>query len=232
MLFLFFVLSFVLFLGIKQSFAADTCQGYPVDSNNNVTSNTVEKGICYYADTANPTYTTQWSIHCGFGVSCSPLPDCSKMTGSDYHNDPNYHVISDAVSQCRSTLGGEYKCCAPNDQSKTDIVPPPPCTDFAGNAGSSACKSVDTALGNIPTDPGGFIGAILGILLSLSGGIALILIIAAGYQLMTSGGNPEKVKEARERLTSAIVGLLLIIFSLLILQTLTVNILHIPGFNF
>ncbi|HYK08837.1 MAG TPA: hypothetical protein VEW42_05050 [Candidatus Eisenbacteria bacterium] len=93
------------------------------------------------------------------------------------------------------------------------------------------CGGVDTAIGRISTDPAGLIGNILAILLSISGGIAIILIIAAGYQLVTSRGNPEKVKEARERITSAITGLLLIIFSVLILQIIGFDLLHLPGFN-
>ena len=96
---------------------------------------------------------------------------------------------------------------------------------------SGGCSGVDTAIGRISTDPAGLVGNVLAILLSVSGGIAIILIIAAGYQLVTSRGNPEKVKEARERITSAITGLLLIIFSVLILQIIGFDFLHLPGFN-
>jgi len=67
--------------------------------------------------------------------------------------------------------------------------------------------------------------------LAISGVVALIFIIVSGYRFMLSQGNPEAVQEARESLTSAIVGLLFIIFALVILQLITVNILHIPGFN-
>lgn len=87
----------------------------------------------------------------------------------------------------------------------------------------------DTALGKIFTDPANFVKTFFGILLSLAGGIAIILIIISGYRLMSSGGNPEKVQASREQLTSAIVGLLFIIFSLSILQIIGVDILHIPG---
>lgn len=86
-----------------------------------------------------------------------------------------------------------------------------------------------TALGSISTDPAGFVKSIFSILLSLSGGVALVLIIISGYRLMSSQGNPERVQAAREQLTSAIVGLLFIIFSITILQIIGVDILHIPG---
>lgn len=107
------------------------------------------------------------------------------------------------------------------------IEPPKqPCQD--SNATLQNCK---TALGAIDTSAGGFIKSLLGILMSVSGMIALYLIVRSGYQLMTSRGNPEAIQEARERLTSAIVGLLLIIFSLVILSVIGVDLLKIPGFS-
>jgi hypothetical protein len=91
------------------------------------------------------------------------------------------------------------------------------------------CLEVNTALGGFATDPAGFVTRLLGFLLGISGGIALLLIIRAGYQVMISRGDPEKIGEAREHLTSAIVGLLFIIFSLVILEVIGVDILKIPG---
>jgi uncharacterized membrane protein YqhA len=71
----------------------------------------------------------------------------------------------------------------------------------------------------------------MGILLSLAGTIAMIIIIFSGYEMMISRGNDEKLKEAKERLTSAIIGLVFIIFSVALLQVITVDILGIPGFG-
>ncbi|MBI1982460.1 MAG: hypothetical protein HYS68_02675 [Candidatus Levybacteria bacterium] len=105
--------------------------------------------------------------------------------------------------------------------------PPPPCTKWEGNK----CIAVGTAIGEISTNPIGFVKSIFGVILSLSGGIALLLIILSGYKLMFSQGNPEKAQEAKETLTAAIVGLLFIIFSLAILQVIGVDILKIPGFG-
>lgn len=106
--------------------------------------------------------------------------------------------------------------------------PPPPCITSDND---KKCQAVDTALGKIDTDPAKFIGKLFGILLGLSGGIALILIIYSGYKLMLAQGNPEAIQGARETLTSAIVGLLFIIFSVVILRVIGVDILHIPGFK-
>ncbi len=95
-------------------------------------------------------------------------------------------------------------------------------------AGGNNCN---TAIGDIPTKPIDFIQKLFGVILGVSGGIALLLIIFSGYRLMTSQGNPETIQGARETLTSAVVGLLFIIFSFVILEVIGVDILHIPGFS-
>lgn len=107
-------------------------------------------------------------------------------------------------------------------------TPPLPCLSPAPGGG---CKTISTAIGDINTDPAGFIKFIFGLILGLSGGIALILIIISGYKFMASRGNPEALQGAQEQLTSAIIGLLFIIFSLVILQIIGVDILKIPGFR-
>ena len=106
---------------------------------------------------------------------------------------------------------------------------PPPCKEF--DESTKKCLSVDTALGIISTDPASFVKSVFSIVLGLAGGIALILIIIAGYKFMVSRGNPEAVKGATEQLISAVIGLLFIIFSFVILQIVGVDILKIPGFE-
>ncbi len=92
-------------------------------------------------------------------------------------------------------------------------------------------KGITTALGCVPTDPSAFIGFILTIGIGLAGGIAFLLILWGGFQILTSAGNPEQLNAGRELVSSAIAGLLLIIFSVFILRLIGVNILGIPGFG-
>jgi hypothetical protein len=122
--------------------------------------------------------------------------------------------------ECETDLRTKFPTATP-----APTLPPPPCRQ---EGKTWVCN---TALGEIKTDPASFIARVFGILLSLAGGIALLLIIFSGYRLMTSQGNPEKVQAAREQLTSAIVGLLFIIFSLAILTIIGVDILKLPGFT-
>ncbi len=90
------------------------------------------------------------------------------------------------------------------------------------------CK---TALGDLPTNLSALLTRVFSIVLSIAGIVALGLIIISGYRIMVSQGNPEQIKNAREQLTAAIIGLLFIIFSLVILQIIGANILRIPGFS-
>lgn len=64
-----------------------------------------------------------------------------------------------------------------------------------------------------PGDPRAVIMSIVTILLGFLGVVFIILIIAGGYQWLTSGGNEEKIKHARDRIIHAIIGLIIIILS-------------------
>ena len=140
-----------------------------------------------------------------------------------------------------SKVGEQAECCSGNICTTNSLGPPtcepsgqkadkssPPC-----EPDSSGVYSCSTGFGiPISTNPQDFVTAMFQIILSISGGIALLLIIFSGYRMVMSQGNPEKIQEARDRLTSAIVGLLFIIFSLVILQIIGVDILHIPQFGY
>lgn len=89
-----------------------------------------------------------------------------------------------------------------------------------------------TGFGCISLSLQGFIQETLfGWALGLAGIITLLCIIYAAFMLQTSAGNPERIKKARQYLTACITGLLLIVFSILILRIVGVDILKIPGFN-
>lgn len=109
--------------------------------------------------------------------------------------------------------------------------PHPPCdtTNYADwDPIKRVCKKINTGFGSIATDPAGFIKWLFGFILGIGGGVALLLIIYSGYKFMTSHGDPEKTKGAKETLTSAIVGLIFLIFSMVILQVISGTVLSIP----
>lgn len=113
----------------------------------------------------------------------------------------------------------------------TTPIPPNPLPCAKDKLINGRCTAVDTAIGEISTDPAKFVQRIFSLVLGVAGGIALLLIIISGYKFMGSQGNPEAKKAATEGLTSAIIGLLFIIFSFVILQIIGVDILRIPGFS-
>ena len=88
-------------------------------------------------------------------------------------------------------------------------------------------KSINTALGCIPYDPQELVNTIFPWALGIAGTAALLLIIYGGFSYVTAAGNPEKIQHARELVTSAIIGLLIVIFSIVIMQIIGVDILGI-----
>lgn len=100
--------------------------------------------------------------------------------------------------------------------------------DGATNNPSSG--KIFTAIGCIPvTGTPEFAKWILGWALGIGGGISLMLIIVSSFQIISSSGNPEKVQAGKELLTSAIAGLIMLIFSIFILKVIGVDILKLPG---
>lgn len=92
---------------------------------------------------------------------------------------------------------------------------------------------INTAIGCIPVKGSSqdTIQFILRWALGVGGGIAFLLIVLSGFQIMTSQGNPERLKAGQELLTSAIMGLLMIIFSVFILRFIGIDLLALPGLN-
>ncbi len=80
-------------------------------------------------------------------------------------------------------------------------------------------------------DPSDFLTTLLDLGIGLGGGISFLLILFGGLQIMTSAGNPEQLNAGRELVSAAITGLLLVIFSIFLLQFIGVNIIGIPGFR-
>ena len=54
-------------------------------------------------------------------------------------------------------------------------------------------------------------GSVAGVAFSFLGVVFVLLIIAAGFMWMTAGGNDTKIKTARQLLTAAVIGLIVIV---------------------
>lgn len=149
--------------------------------------------------------------HCTASGKCVAKCDTAKCSGDG--------------DCCGGTKCSNGVCATNSNATPTPYAPSFPPVNWCPN---SMCN---TAVGSWSADPVKAIQTLFGLVLSLVGIVALSVIIYAGYRIMTSQGNPERLQAAREMLTAAIVGLLFSIFSLVILQTIGVDILHIPGFS-
>lgn len=108
-------------------------------------------------------------------------------------------------------------------------------TDGQQNADCKGCfdgGGAWTAIGCFGGEsPNAFIASFIKLGTGLGGGIAFLLILFSGFQRVTSAGNPERLHEAKDLMTAAISGLLLIIFSVFLLRLIGVDIFQIPGFT-
>ena len=109
---------------------------------------------------------------------------------------------------------------------------------LADALGSAKCGSteIDTAIGCVPVlgnDNGtGFAGFVLKWGIGVGSGIAFLLIVYASFMIMTSQGDPNRLKAGQELLTSAISGLLLLIFSIFVLKFIGLDILGLGTWGF
>jgi len=55
------------------------------------------------------------------------------------------------------------------------------------------------------------VSTVIGVVLGTLGIIFLVLIVVAGYQWMTAGGNEEAIKSAKNRMVNAIIGLAIVL---------------------
>lgn len=186
---------------------------------------------------------------CADYMSCTGIPTSCTCVASTPQN------CLPVGSQC--SYPNIKPCCAPYSCFRGYCAPPSPiipttttppnqstcqyiadttqkqdCDDCANGTGKYRGQSsgVWTAVGCITTDPNNLLGTILRLGLGLAGGIAFLLILFGGLQIMTSAGNPEHLNAGRELISSAIIGLILILFSIFLLQFIGVNIIGIPGF--
>lgn len=115
-----------------------------------------------------------------------------------------------------------------------------PCTGAGcSTGGGESCEAggavrgpgIKTAIGCIHTNPAEFVKDFMKFIVAISGGLAFLMMLLGAFGMLTSAGNPDSLNAGRERLTSAVIGLLFVIFAVLLMQIIGVSILNIPGFK-
>jgi len=112
--------------------------------------------------------------------------------------------------------------------SSFGIVFAAPGGDIKGNCDDN---EVQTAIGCISTDigSGGIITSLLKFSVGIGGGVALLLMLYGTFIITTSAGIPDKLKAGKEIISSAIIGLIFIILSVVLMEIIGVSILGLPG---
>lgn len=140
-------------------------------------------------------------------VSCDNTTDCPRECG-------------DPKATCKS--GGN---CYVDPNSPN----PPTPTSSPSNAFDPTCginkSGIDTALGCLPTDPQTFVGLVIPWAVGIGGGIAFLLMLYGVFMIIVSAGVPDKMQAGKELISSAITGLLIIIFAVFILRFIGVDVL-------
>ncbi len=167
-----------------------------------------------------------------------------------------YEILPMRSTLHRSCRIGEETWKNPADKSdiasctcviKPTPAPPTPtgeqisklCTKYVYNkkelAACNACAKTGalmTGIGCVPTDFSEFItGFLLRIGIGFAGFVALGCIIYSAVMIQVSQGNAEKISQAQDQIKACIFGLLMIVFSILLLRIIGVDIIQIPGFS-
>ena len=64
--------------------------------------------------------------------------------------------------------------------------------------------------------------------IGIAGGVAFLLLVYGGFKFIFSVGNPENVQQGREIITAAIIGLIVVVFSVFLLRLIGISILGLP----
>lgn len=205
--------------------------------------------VCFFALFAHQTVFAldpippQLADVCVVAAGSSAIHAGSKCAYPGYSSDVQNKIICLTAGPGQMGLYSSICCdtqlqCSQLGPIPTSYITPDSLTacESAGNpAGCSECMNQEsgvwTAIGCIQTTPEGLINTFLPFGIGIAGGIAFLLILFGALQVMTSAGNPEKLHAGGELITAAISGLLLIIFSIFILQLIGVKILVIPKFG-
>lgn len=92
---------------------------------------------------------------------------------------------------------------------------------YAASLGDTLSDRLGNLEGGSINDPEGLINAVVDIAVPLAVICVVVLVIYSGYLLMSSQGNPDKLKEGKDILTNAIIGFLVILLSVAILLLLS-----------
>lgn len=138
------------------------------------------------------------------------------------------------LSYCLPGIG-----CSLSGQQKASFQPVELCTKLGDPSEQNKCttcmndgKHVWSTIGCLPTEFGALISTyILSLSLGVGGGISFLVFLYGAFLIIASAGETERISLGKKHISSAIKGLLLIIFAVFILKVIGADLLRIPGFR-
>jgi hypothetical protein len=142
--------------------------------------------------------------------------------------DEEVHVVVARAKNCKAGITLSVICeitFKPEDNVGRCVCPIEPFKPTECKGGGVKYPKIRTALGCIETHPGGFLVSIWSFLFNIGGGIAFLLMIIGSFFILTSQGQPERVKRGKEIFVGAIAGLFVMIAASFLMQLIGVDIL-------
>ncbi len=168
------------------------------------------------------------------GQNLTPLPQEDSSCGDTSQRCCSGYTCDTGSLECRITYNGKY-CLGPEQIKELGGGSAKTKTD-SSSGNSALCPdglSVNTAFGCLAAgNPAKMVSQLLGWGAIVGAGIAFLMIVGAGIQIVLAGGDPKKIQAARELITSAITGLILIIFSVFLINLIGVDILGLSKLGF
>lgn len=184
----------------------------PVTGNSNISSSSGNLIVTVYS-TMNNSDTALVSAYCKVDNSTVNQINIGNISSLEYRSTQitgtnnfisYFYQTSTSISKysVNSACGGNSQCIS--------------CV----SKGGSTYTYVYTDFGCINTSLYGVINFVYKIVLTLAFMLAFAVIIFAGYLIMVSGGDPEKLGRGKSLMTKAIIGLLVIIFAFIMLTSI------------
>lgn len=182
-----------------------------------------------------PCDTSSGSPSCQTGYICNPADNTCVIDNQNFSQCQAAGGTCETETTCPTGKIADSKLAGCQTGTICCVADPNYTRPHGGNIKYLFCDpeeqtEINTAIGCIPiSDTNRLVGFFLRFAIGIGGGIAFLLILYSGFQIITSGGDPERVKGARQLLTAAISGLLILVLSVFILEILGVDILKLPG---
>lgn len=101
-------------------------------------------------------------------------------------------------------------------------TPTPVCDNYVIISGEKICSKL-VGINSIAD----VVNKMMPLVMTLGGIVFFLALVWGGFDLMTSAGSPEKVKSARAKITTGLIGFLLLIFAFAITKLIS----YILGFQ-